>query len=407
MNTTDTRGEQNGIPYILRNNTKIFLYELRKDGNNMDWKIANPLHPDNCEEFGIKEVEIIERKKRHDPEIRFSRVDDPITGIIYGVPTGIDQATKQLIFKPITLKVHQEYDMARESDRQIWMVAQRHACMLGNPYPSSHKPYYKVVDREQEAKLKIIKTNTRTRALDIISEMKDGELADMATNLGIVSPYTSQVTLQAELMSKAEQDPQKFCEIYDNQNRVIVTVLNRCRAVGLVRTDPNQGLLWKETTPLGLTEAAAIRYVSEHAALLQNMDFESKQKNENFRKFATAKEKETAIENAEKEGPRTYKQSEFLTSESLVEQAKGVAQSMDRVLEKERALDEKLAKLDLILAANTKSEITEEKSKEKTLEDYQMKAAELGYPDANSVTDKKVLSDWIVKKIQEKKDKKK
>lgn len=398
MNTQATaeRGEsEDGRPWIMLHKQKVHLYEFKEDGNGMKFKIANPMHPDNCPMTGVKEVEIIERKKRHDPDINFSRVDDPITGIIYGTVLNIDRVTKQLVFKNINLKARQEYDMARESDRQIWMVASRHSSMLGNPYASSHKPYFKVVDREYEAEQKIIKINMRTRALALIKDMRDGELVDMATNLGIVSPYSSQATLQAELMTSAEKDPKEFCNIYDASNRVVVTILNRCKAVGLVTTDPNQGILWKLTTPMGLTEAAAVRYITDHAALLQNMDFESKQKSENFRKFATKAEKDSTIAMSERGEGTVSKEDKFLTNQDLKNQAEKADAILERLLAKEKQLDEALAKV------NPKAET----APERTIEDYRKKATELGYADADAISDKKVLATWISNKLKEKKTK--
>lgn len=381
MNTLHEEGvdERTGIPYAVVNNVKQPLYNLVEDGNGMQHKIANPLHPSNCPVTGIKEVEIIDKKKRHDPDITISRVDDPITGIIYGTVIGIDQATKYLVFKPIRLKVHQEYDMTKESDKQIWMVASRHSIMMNSPYPSSHKPYYKVIDRENEAEQKIINVKLRTRALQIIEAMKDGELVDMAINLGVDSSYSSQATLKAELMNRAERNAKEFCNIYDNVNRFAVTIFNRCRSVALITNDPNQGYLWKLTRPLGLTEAAAIRHINENAALMQTMDMESKQKSENFKKFATTEEKQTAI--AKSEGAKTTNSnpSEFLTSEQVKDIGKKMEETLARMEEKEKALDEKLAILNnsspvLKPEDTVKSTVN---NVERPIEDYRAKATEL------------------------------
>lgn len=401
----EIRSEHNGIPYvqindveivegkeeIVKEGQKVFLYEIKEDGNDMKFKIANPFHPDNCPQTGIKEITIIDKKKRHDPDITFSRVDDPITGIIYGTPIGIDQNTKQLTFKPIRLKVHQEYDMANGSDRQIWMVASRHSCMASSPYPSSHKPYYKVVDREQEAEQKIINVKTRTRALDLIDAMRDGELVDMATNLGVDSVYSSQATLKAELMSRAERNAKEFCEMYDNSNRQAVTIMNRCRTVGLITLDPNQGYLWKLNKQLGLTEAAAIRSITENAALMQTMDFESKQKSENFRKFATAKEKETVISKSEQPTAQPSPP-EFLTSESIKNLAAKMEETIARVEKKEQLLDAKLS-------GEEKMQV--EKVSVKTIEDYRKKASELklSFTDETTIPElAKLISDEIQKR---------
>lgn len=360
-----------------------------KDGNGMIHLHANPNHSENVQQSGIVELAIIGRQKRHDPDITVSKITDPNTGIIYGKVIGIDEKTKGLTYQPIRLAIRQVYDCANPLERESWMVIQRHHLAEGCPYPTNQKPLFRKVDREQDAKMKILKINFRTRALELIEGMENGELVDMAVNMGITSNYSSGVTLKAELMTTAESKPKEFCELYDNANRKVITVLNRARTVGLVTTDPNQGLLWKLTLTLGMTEAAAVNHLNKNMGLLQTMDFESKQKSPMFQKMATEEEKKSAISVSE-EAPKEVGV-EIMSN-------KDINVVLDRLAVKEKQLD------DLIKNNQPKQEppTPEPVKEEPPLEKFQAKAASLGMRDAYKEKDRDVLKKFILEKQKKK-----
>ncbi len=400
---------ENGIPYVLVGKTKEFLYTIEEDGNGMKWKIANCMHPDNCELMGTKIIRSID-KGRADPDVSPCRVDDNKTGIIYAVKEGVDPVTKQFIFKKFNLVALQELHLAEFPDRQMWMVVQRHSCMEGNPYPGGKRPYFRVEDREADAQAKLLKFNQRDRASNLVKGMKKGELVDTAIRCGITSNYSSEDILRVEVLSWLEKDTggisnaRKFNESYDNTNRQAVDILNRCKTVALITIHPMDGIIWKETQSLGQTEAAAINYMNTHLPLMQVMDWESKEKNAMYQEFASDEEKKTAISISE-ETPVVKPASEFMTNQEVKE-------TMSRVSEKEKALDAKLNSLDekLKMLDDKLADKTPEAAKavppvRKTADDFelsdlQVKAAELGFKDAMENKNKQKLFDFIQNKLR-------
>ncbi len=372
--STDLKDETKEIVKVTTEGNKIFLYEVREDGNGMKHKIANVMHPDNVQQEGIVEVVSKSKSKRNEPSFTIPKTQDPTTGIIYAEVEGINRVTKEFDYKKVELVEAQFLDMNSIQERRIWMQIQRHHALDTCPYPSNHKSYFKVVDKERDAKLKMIKIKARGRAIDLISDMQHGELVDMATNVGITENHNSEETLKAALMEFVEKDvagvanATLFCELYDNNNRQMVTILNRCRVCALVTFDPNSGYTWKTGVQMGMTEHAAINYMNANTGLVQTMDFESKEQSGMFKKFATSKEKETLI--SKSEAPAAKVPSEFLTDADLRDKMRQMNEQANRLDEIEQRLLAKEEALETKLKAEAPAPIVEAPKKTKTAEDF-------------------------------------
>lgn len=245
------------------------------DGNGHKHKVCNMEHPDICPRKGHIVVEALRKSKRHETTVSFTNVRDRNTGIIYGIVQGIDTRTKELLFQRINLVDYNEYDLVNMQDAQIWAVVSRYSALEGSPLQYG-KPMFKVKNREADAEKIIAKSLERDRASQIVRSLKGLQLGDMCRNLGIPPEHSSYNLMLSQLLETANNDPKKFLEVYDNTNRSILTVINRCKAVGLISYTVMKGHMWRDSLPLGNNEAMMVDYLTKNLQLLATMDVESK-----------------------------------------------------------------------------------------------------------------------------------
>lgn len=353
------------------------LFHKMVDGKNYEWKIANVENPKIVAQSGIVQIEVIRKSNIKSPRVSFSKITDPSTGITYGLPRGIDKKTGDLKFDRIILGEIMQFDLANIVDRRLWMVICRHQCMEGSPYASG-KPLYRIYDKDAEATKIIKQSKAKRRASAIAEDLTGADLYDMANNLGLSAEHNSFNVLVAEVIKKAEIDPDGFLAIWDNAQRPILTVFNRCRVVGLIESDVLNGYMWKKNYPLGLSEAAAVKTMSNNPQLLVTMDMESKQRSEAFKKHATEKQREI-IEVGSVSPITTVKEQEFLTNEEVAKQLneiKGVKNDLNAELEEVLKLKAQLK--EAVAAIPPKQE--------PTLEQLQKKAFDLGMANAHEIT---------------------
>lgn len=290
---------------------EIPLYSIQEDGDGFEFKISNSNNPKVVAQKGVIRIEAIRRSNIKMPRTSFSKVTDPKTGITYGIPVGIDPKSKQLKFQRIIIGEVNEYDLSNPSDRAIWNVISRSPFLVGSPFQSG-KPLYKKEDKEADALLVLKKANSLTKAVEIAKETNGLELFDLAIMFGLNPDHSSPTVLQSLLIQKAQDDPIDFCERYDNTNRAVLSILKRCIATGLVKSSVDQGWMWKGTHPLGMTEAAAVGYISKNPALAHQMDVESKQKSNSITAYVKDR---TEIDSSTFEQPEHTK--EDITNDTL------------------------------------------------------------------------------------------
>lgn len=266
----------------IQDKKEIPLFIILKDGNGMEHKVCNMDHPDICPRKGTIIVTAIRKSKRHETNFRFSNVRDRNSGIIYGIPQTIDTRTKELIFQRISLGDREEYNLENMQDAQIWAVVRMHQSMEGSPFQYG-KAMFKVENREAEAEKTITKARERDRASSIAQQLKGVQLIDMCRNLGIPPEHSSYNLMLAQILESANNDPKRFLEIWDNTNRNIITVLNRAKAVGLLKFDTMKGYLWRDGLPIGSNEMQAVDYLIKNNQLLSTIDRDSKELDNHYK----------------------------------------------------------------------------------------------------------------------------
>lgn len=255
----------------------IPFYKIQKDGNGFSRKIANMDNPKICPRRGIVEIEVLKKSNFNEPRYSITVVPDPETGILYGVPIGIDEKTGAIKWQRFIIGDFRRYDLSKASDAIEWAVVSRSPRLVGSPFAKG-KPMYKKHDKEEEARTVIKNSTLRKKAMAIMEEsMTPTDYPDMLRNFGKNPAGLSPTMAQAELLKVAERTPEEFVNVWENVNRNIITTFNRCKSVGLMIFDLEKGgWMWRGTIPMGMTDQAVIKYLSDNKQLLVTADHESK-----------------------------------------------------------------------------------------------------------------------------------
>lgn len=290
METTKIPTTPNGKP----------MYTIVKDGNNQEYKVVNFDNEEMVPNKGIKIIRALKKSARHQPASVTRLERDPITEIIYGIPAGLSENTKNLRFQPIEINDQVQYDLSVREDRMRWAVIGRAKFLAGTIW-SKGKPTHTLYDVDAEAIKKVETVNEKKQAYATMDGLSALQIIDMARNCGGINVVNnSEAIIKGELYDfidskEANKGAKKFNEIWKQGNREAMTVFNRCKAVGLVSFDVNNGWLWKLQTTMGTTEPTAIDYMTKNPSMLMAMDNESRSMDASFQANASPEEREKII----------------------------------------------------------------------------------------------------------------
>lgn len=270
-------------------------FTVVKDGHGQEHKVVNFDNKEMIQFEGLVIIEAIKKSTRHQPSANWRAWRDPITDIWWGIPAGLHPKTKNIRWSPIEINDIRTFDLADRQDRQEWAVLSQATFLVGSPN-QKYKPTHKVLDKEKDAQDRIKKVSARTEANEIVKNLSELQVIDMARIVGnIDTKQSSPLIIRADLMEWADRNPIEFNKAWFAGNRAVLVVFKRCEATGLIHFDPTAGYVWKRTTPLGTSEPSAVAYVAKNHALLAAMDNESKSKDTAFASKATDKEREDAF----------------------------------------------------------------------------------------------------------------
>ncbi len=304
-------------------------YVIQKDGHGVEHKIVNLNHP-KYKRKGIVELKPTRSSTRHATSVRFTKWQDPMTQIIYGVFTGVDSKTKELRFQSILLYNDVTFDLSNPVDAKKWAVLQYAPFIVGSPnFKAGQKTQYKVYDKEQEANQFLATRAIKRKAVDIAEGLVGDSLVDMARDLGMDPKHYSTPTLHAEVIKVAEENHKRFLDVWDNPNRSFFTIMKRAIAVGVITQDPMYGFMFG-AHQLGLTEGSVVDYLRNNERLAVAMDEQARNK-----EAASVK----AMMATKAEAPKTGRDAELERALKEIEDLKEMNKNLSKkALEKE--LDE-------------------------------------------------------------------
>lgn len=254
---------------------KLF-YEIQ-DGNGFTYRIANMNNRLVCPRKGIVQIEAISRHKGKQANFGFCNVFDSKLKIWYGVPMGINQATKEIIWKRFYLPEWRQYNLAVEEDAIEWAIVSRSNFMEGSPYAAG-RPAYKKYDLEAEAEAKIERISAIKEAVEIVTSLKLKDWISVARFFGKNPENMSVNQLRAEAYTQADRNPKEFISYWTNTNRQVIDIFNAAKAYGLVSYNVTKGWLFRNTMPIGNTEQQAIAYVIQNPEFAQGLAMAVKDK---------------------------------------------------------------------------------------------------------------------------------
>lgn len=268
-------------------------YIIIKDGYGVDHKVINLEHP-KIRRNGIIELVPTRSSTRHATQVRYTKWQDTNSGIIYGIFTGVNPKTKELMFQSILLRNDVVLDLSNNSDAKKWAVLQYASFLRGSVnFKEHHKTQYKIHDKEQEAQEFLSKRVFKRKAIDIAEGLIGEGLVDMARDLGMDPKSYSVPTLHAELIKISEENPKRFMDVWDNPMRTQLTILKRGIATGIVTQDlTGLGFMFGAHT-LGTTEGAATDYLRQHPQLGIAIDQQARNKESDSVKAMSSKKQET------------------------------------------------------------------------------------------------------------------
>jgi len=270
--TTTREGEAfnvaNGVPY----------FEM-EDGMGMKHRIVDTDRYD-LPHSGQLVFECTKRGERViENSYQVGMTVDSNSGVMFGIPTGIDRNSKQIKWMPIPVRNLMVYDLSIPNDRKKAIMLQRSNICEGSPNLTTNIKLHvlRLHDSDKAAQNDIKRVMDGQRALSIAAGLHGEELINTARNLGIMPETTSITVLTAEVLKAAEKRPSDFLAIWENPNREKITILKRCLDTGVMTHDAFAGYTYLGR-PLGHSEPDVIEYLIKYPDIATTLDMKSRDK---------------------------------------------------------------------------------------------------------------------------------
>lgn len=258
------------------------LFTVVKDGYGLETKIANLDHPHWAPYEGVVKIEAtkIDQSKTRNTNIK--TVNDKATGAIFGILIGVDRITKDFNWQQINLTELGYFDLSDKIQRRRYIVLSRHSKMEGSPNQVG-KPVFRIIDQEKKASNYIESVSARKRSIEIVDNLTFEQMVEIAPAFGIRPESNSEIMLRAEIMKIGYDSHDKFLKVWDNPDRVGMVVFKSALKFGMItfHQEPNRVGYYYESQPLGQTESAAYKYLTDHVQLLSAIKTNIKERESN------------------------------------------------------------------------------------------------------------------------------
>lgn len=267
-------------------------YKIIKDGNGTEYKVVNFDNEAICPREGIVQFHPLRVSSRHENRVGFRVTVDRNTGIIYGIPTGINPKTKELEFMKINLRDSETFDLTNPTDAMKATVIRNSHFLEGSPNVNG-KAKYKTFDAERQALNFLSQRASKRKAVDLAEGLFGETLIDVARLLGVPPEANSLPTMHAEVIKRAEDNPKMFLEVYESPTRKEMTVFKRAMANGVIEQEIGTGYIYNGS-PLGQTEGMVVEYLRDYPQVCQAIDMLSKKQESDSVKAMSGKKVEFA-----------------------------------------------------------------------------------------------------------------
>jgi len=254
-------------------------YKVLKDGNGIEHRILNLDNPKYCPDFGLVELEPMrvawakdKTGLRHSSNNSFKVIRDKKLDVLVGIPVGIDQKTKQILWKKIIIEDGEILDLSIRDQAMMWACFKRGPYYIDSPnFSGNTKCAYKAIDKEKAAETFLLNRRTKKKATEIAEDLVGTELEDYARNFGFDTKLLSPTALHVEVIKYAEAKSEEFMAVHNSDTRVELTVLNKAKSMGVVNEAFDTGITYNGIC-LGFSESEVLKYLKDHPTTMTSID---------------------------------------------------------------------------------------------------------------------------------------
>lgn len=202
-------------------------------------------------------------------------------GVYYGIPLRKNQ-DGTISFKMCTLgRGSTSFNVENKEQLMQAIFWKYHPWSESAIDAMGEKPRFRINDVEAKAEDKIDVFKKAKDALNIALaiDSNSDEMVDFSRLLGITPENNSKKVIHQLILERAQKDPVKFLNLYNDDKRGIMQIFKRAQSIGLIKYDTQSGYVYKDGTLLGNIESVAINSLKEKTRLLNMVDLESRDLN--------------------------------------------------------------------------------------------------------------------------------
>lgn len=218
---------------------------------------------------------------------------DPVTGVYYGIPIGEDDFGNPR-WQKIQLQDNLSLNLDKKDDARIWAVIRFYPGLLGSPWQEQN-PYYKVFDPIEKARADRNEVELMKTAFDHVdSVIKDPKaMVQFARFIGLeLAENANYEIVRSKLLMEAKENPAEFIRKWDHKLRSYGEYFESARALGIIKSEPDRGFLFKGVS-LGFSKEEAVKFLKNDTNVMTSISNELDEKDVVVRYVAKTLKKET------------------------------------------------------------------------------------------------------------------
>ena len=193
---------------------------------------------------------------------------DPITGVLYGIAIEQDNFGN-IKWQKVQLHDHLSLNLDKRDDARVWAVIRFHPDIQGSPF-QNQKPYYKIYDPIEEARIEKGEIESMKLAFDRVDKILPDpkSMVNFCRYLGVELRENANFEIvRGLLLKQARNYPLDFNKKWENKSRSHGEFFESARALGIVINEADRGFMYKGVS-LGLSPADAIKFLSTDTTMM-------------------------------------------------------------------------------------------------------------------------------------------
>jgi hypothetical protein len=221
-------------------------YVVVEDGNKFPYQYVNLNNTKYCPREGIVEIRPLrgnfteKNTPKHPQEIYFKRYKDKKTGLLWGIPMGVNDKNKSIEHRAISVEGAMMFDRSVKEEAMLCALILNSPFIEGSPNQNG-KPTHKVYDKQIIASKNIDKRTLTKKAWAVIEKISGSNpkaLEETALIIGVnTAANKDRNMLLDEVYRIADLDPAKFLSIVESPEREYLTIFHKAMDKALIKLD--------------------------------------------------------------------------------------------------------------------------------------------------------------------------